>query len=210
MKMKYKLFVGLISSIGAICGTAHGAITVSIKNFTSASAGNPIVSNGGVPLPLNSIYASAGIFTAIPDWATATPVQILALFTPIDDTPVSNSTFNGVFSANDTSTLPAYAPGFDGGEAYIVVGNNAVLANSTLIAVYHTPGQVFATPVVGIANTPINATATANWLFGLPVAVSQQTTIPGSAYTTGILLVPEPAVGLLGALGVFGLLRRRR
>jgi len=212
--MKNKLFASLLVSVLAIGGTAYGAITVSVKDFTSVSAGNPIVNASGVPAALNTVFASAGIFTSLPNFASATASQILALFTPIPGVNVSNTTFTGLFTGPNTSTLSAYPAGFDSAQTYMIVGNNATLANSTQIAVYSQPGVIFATPVAGIASTAINATTTGDWLYGTPTALTQQTTLTNSAFTTGIQLiaspVPETSTAVLGALGLLGLLRRRR
>jgi MYXO-CTERM domain-containing protein len=144
-----------------------------------------------------------------------TATQVLSMFTAIDGTPLVNSSFTGLFSGNDTTTLAAYAPGFQSAQAYFLVGNNATLANSSLIAVYATPGQVYTPPVAGIANVAINGNVAGNWVYGTQTAVTvQPVTLSGAAFTTGIQLiaspVPEPSAAFLGALGALGLLRRRR
>ena len=76
---------------------------------------------------------------------------------------------------------------------------------------------------MGIAVTAINATVAANWLYvsdGVgAVPLTQQTTVTGSAYTTGIqfgtpldtlLDVPESSTTLLVGIGLLGLLGRHR
>lgn len=202
----------ILLSLVAASSVAQAAITVSIKNFTSTSAGNPIVNSSGVPAATGTVFASAGIFTTTPDWATMTASQILGLFVPVDSTPLTNGTFTGLFTGNDTSTLAAYAPGFESAQAYFLVGNNSTLANSTLIAVYRTPGQVFTPPVAGVANVAINGNVAGNWVYGIQRGVSTQPSVANAAFTTGIQLtsVPEPSAALLGAIGAIGLLRRRR
>ena len=201
------------ASFLAAASIAEAAITVSIKNFTSATVGNPIVNSAGAAVAKNTLWASAGIFATTPDWSTMNASQVLSLFTAVDAAPLVNSAFTGLFTGNDTSTLAAYAPGFESAQAYFLVGNNATLANSSLIAVYRTPGQVYTPPVAGVAVVAINGTTAGNWVYGTQTAVTvQPVTLSGAAFTTGIQLtsVPEPSAALLGALGALGLLRRRR
>lgn len=212
--MKSKLLMTLTASAMILGGVAQGAITVTVKDFTSASAGNPIVNSLGVPVALNSVFAQAGIFTTLPNFATDSAATIISDFSAIVPNTISNTSFTGVFTGNVTSSLGAYPTNFSGAAAYMLVGNNSTIANSTAIAVYSLPGQVFTPTVGGVANVSINGTVAGNWLYGIQVPVSTQTTVPSSAYTTGIELtsisVPEPSTALLGALGVLGLLRRRR
>jgi hypothetical protein len=208
-----KLVTTFLTSLLVAGGIAQGAITVSLKNFTSATVGNPIVDAAGAAVAKNTIWASAGIFTTLPDWGTASASQVLSLFTAVDATPLVNSSFTGLFTGPDTSTLAAYATGFESAQAYFLVGNNANLALSTLIAVYRTPGQVYTPPVAGVASVAINGNVAANWVYGKQVTVTTQpVTLAGAAFTNGIQLtsVPEPTAALLGAIGALGLLRRRR
>jgi hypothetical protein len=55
-----KLTSIFVSSLLAAASIAEAAITVSLKNFTSASVGNPIVDSVGAAVAKNSIWASAG------------------------------------------------------------------------------------------------------------------------------------------------------
>jgi len=210
--MKNKLFAIAFTSVVALSGIAHGAVTISIKNFTSTSVGTPIVDASGVPMALNTIFASAGIFSSVPNFATASASQILALFTPVDLTPVSNTSFTGVFTGNDIQGLP-YPTNFSGAEAYFVVGNAATLANSTLIAVYDSKSVY--TPVDGVGNASVTLAGTVNadWVYGTERSLTAQTSVPSSAFASGgisLVSVPETSTAVLGALGLLGLLRRRR
>jgi len=214
--MKLRTIIAITASLLTFASATKAAVSVSIKNFTSTSVGTPIVNAAGVPVASTTIFASAGIFTTLPDFSTATASQVLADFTAIDNTPVAGfASSQGVFTANDLSggTYPA---GFSGANAYVLVGNNSTLANSTVIAVYHLAGQVF-TPVDGFGNATvaIAANATAGWVYGTVTPLSAQPTgIGTTTYTQGIQLisspVPEPSAALLGMLGGLALLRRRR
>jgi len=204
-------FAALVATVSM----ANAAVTVTVRNFSSATVGVPIVNSAGVPLDQGQAFASAGIFTSVPNFSTATAAQILAAFTPLDSSPVAlNATFDGLFSAADMSG-GAYPTGFSGSNAYIVVGNNATLASSTAIAVYFVSGNVF-TPVDGVGNASVtlSGTTTAGWVYGTLTPVTVQPSLTNAAFTTGVQLisspVPEPSAALLGVLGALGLLRRRR
>lgn len=212
--MKNKLFAAMCVSILSIGGLAQGAITIGFKDFSSASVGVPIVNALGAAVPQNTIFVSSGIFSTVPDFTTSTAAQVIAAFTALDGTPVSNTTFSGLFTGNDTTTLSSYPTGFQGTQAYFLVANNATLSLATQVAVYRTLGQVYATPVGGVANTQIVGDNLAGFVYGTQTPVTTQPSLSGSSYTTGIQLaavaVPEPSAALLGAIGALGLLRRRR
>ncbi len=205
MKLKAIIVAGV-----ALCAAAQGAVTVSIKNFTAANVGTPIVNSAGVPLDQGQFFAAAGFFGGSIDFGSASVSQILEAFTSLDDTPVAaNANFDGLFSANDISNVP-YVSGAQGSRAYILIGNAATLSASTAIAVYDS-GVLF--PEVdgaGNALLAINGTTPGNWVVGALTPVTVQPTLNGAAYTTGVQLVPEPSAALLGLLGAVGLIRRRR
>ncbi|MGC4015395.1 MAG: PEP-CTERM sorting domain-containing protein [Luteolibacter sp.] len=227
--MKNKIASLSLFSLLAFSGMASATVTVVEKNFTSASVGIPIVNAAGVPAALNTVYASAGIFTTVPNFSTATAAQIVAAFAPIDSTaattgagptagsyagstPISNTTYTGLFTATDYSAANYWNGTSVGADIYILVGNNADLSLATQVAVYK--GGTFQALVAGNAANTVNATTLGSWVYGVPTAVSTQTTVPGSAFTQGIQLtavaVPEPSAALLGAFGALALLRRRR
>ncbi len=207
--MKIKLFAITFGVAAATVGASNAASTVSAKNFTSASVGNPIVDSAGVPAALNTIWASAGIFSTVPVWATASVSSILSAFTAIDSTPLVNSTFTGLFTGNDLAN-GSYPANFSGASSYVLVGNSSTLANSTKLAVYRTGATFTAVDGAGNSNVALSATTPANWVFGTTRSVTTQSTLNNSAFTTGVTLVPEPSTALLGAIGALGLLRRRR
>lgn len=212
--MKNKLLTSLFVSVTAL-GTTHGAITIGSKNFTSASVGVPILTDTGAAAANSTFFSWTGIFATTPNFSTATAAQIITGFTTTDSAAIPASTFTGLFGANDTTTLAAYAVGFESSQAWTVVTNNATFANSTLVAVYRLAGQVFTPAVAGAANVQIVASDINNWVYGNKIAVTGQSSVPSGSYTQGIALsavapVPEPSAALLGAIGALGLLRRRR
>ena len=213
--MKNKLLAILFVSGLTVSASLQGAITIGSKNFTSASAGVPIVTAVGTAADNSTFFAWTGIFTVTPTFSTATAAQIVSAFTTTDSGAIPASTFTGLFGANDTTTLAAYATGFESAQAWTVVTNNAVFANSTLVAVYRLPGQVFTPAVAGAANVQIVASDINNWVYGNKTPVTGQSSVPNGAFTQGIALsaiapIPEPSAALLGAIGALGLLRRRR
>lgn len=195
-----------------LVAASNAAVTINIRNFSSATVGVPIVNASGVPIDQGGAFASAGVFGAGVNFSTMTATQVIGFFTSLDATPVAlNANFDGLFSAADLPNL-AYPGAFAGANAYILVGNNSTLANSTLVAVYNT-ATLFPTPDgVGNAAATLSATTPANWVYGIQRTVTSQPSLANAAFTTGIQMtsVPEPSIAFLGALGVFGLIRRRR
>lgn len=210
--MKLNVIAPLVSLV--LVAASNAAVTINIRNFSSATVGVPIVNAAGVPVDQGGAFASAGIFGAGVNFSSMTASQVLGFFTSLDASPVAlNASFDGLFSAADLPNL-AYPGAFAGQNAYILVGNNSTLANSTLIAVYNT-STLFPTPDgVGNAAATLSATTAANWVYGIQRTVTAQPSLSGAAFTTGIEMisapVPEPSMALLGALGIFGLVRRRR
>jgi MYXO-CTERM domain-containing protein len=208
--MKLSVIAPIVSLV--LLAASNAAVTINIRNFSSATVGVPIVSSTGTPVDQGGAFASAGIFGAGVNFTTMTATQVLGLFTSLDATPVAlNANFDGLFSGADLPNL-AYPGAFAGQNAFILVGNNSTLANSTLIAVYNT-ATLFPTPDgVGNAAATLSATTPSSWVYGIQRTVTTQPSLTNAAFTTGIEMtsVPEPTAALLGVLGVFGLVRRRR
>lgn len=211
--MKHGIILAILTF--ATVGFSEAAVTINIRNFASTTEGMPIVDSFGVPVDQGMAFASVGTFGAgVSFAATSTPAEILALFTPVDANPVAlNPSFDGLFSGQDIPNEPYASADIAGSAAYIVVGNAATLATSTLIAVYDL-NAVFPTPDgVGNAAATFSATDPTGWVYGLLTPVTTQPSVPNAAFVTGIQLVtaiPEPSAMMLGAIGALGLLRRRR
>jgi MYXO-CTERM domain-containing protein len=200
-----------IASLGLLA-LSNAAVTINIRNFSSATVGVPIVDAAGVPVDQGGAFARAGVFGGGVNFSEMTASQVLGFFTSLDNSSVAlNANFDGLFSAQDLPNV-AYSGAFAGVNAYIVVGNNTNLFDSTVIAVYNT-STLFPTPdAVGNAAATLSATTPANWVYGIQRAVTTQPSLNGAAFTSGIQMtsVPEPSTALLGLLGVAGLIRRRR
>ena len=220
--MKMSKLVILLSVAATVC--ANAAVTVNIKNYNNFSAGIPVLgASDGLPVSSGCI-ATGFLLTGggSYDFSTSTPTSIKADFTQFS---VSNTLYDlgggnfasGMFSGTQTAN-PALAPGdttFTGKSIYTIFGNGTTLANSTALAVYKS-GATF--PVVngsGNGATSTNNTYTAaTVVFGTLVTLTPATEPGGPSggitFAQGVQLIPEPSAALLGALGVLGLLRRRR
>ena len=202
--------------------SAQAVVTLSFKNWTDASLSGatgalPICDSAGVPISnaagFQTVWGSAGYFTSLPNFATATPSQILSQFVPLDNLGIVGvATRPGLFNATDYSDNAAvnFPAGFSGKQVFIVFGDAPdVKANSTKIAVFD-GGSVFNTYTTGGAQNVIFGISS---VYGAitPLTAQPQTGATPSAFANGVqLVVPEPSAALLGALGVLGLLRRRR
>ncbi len=228
--MKIKVYSALIASFIAFGGSSFGAVSISIKNFTSltpTSVGVPLVDGLGVPMAKSTIFASVGMFSQSIDWLTVDIPTILSRFSPIDatspglgvyagSTPLTNSSLTGLFTGTDFGG--AYPAGFSGKDVYIVVGNKVGtnLSGSTALAVYKA-GTFTAVDGAGNASVSASATSIDSWVYGKKMTLASQPTngtvfysFPTTPNASAIGLVPEASTALLGALGALGLLRRRR
>ncbi|MES2658239.1 MAG: hypothetical protein V4689_06455 [Verrucomicrobiota bacterium] len=213
-----KNILGLSAAIVvAISASASAAVTLTSRNFSSTTAGVPIVSAAGASLDQGTFIWSAGRFATLPNFNTSTALEIIAAFTAVPAAPGGvSATLDGLFNASQspdfgTSDAPSV---FVGKQAFILVGNGATLALSTAIAVFDA-GVTFAAPnALGAGSQTLTANTIGQVVFGTVRTVTTQpsgtfNTPQGVALSTGIA-IPEPSAALLGAIGALGLLRRRR
>lgn len=119
--------------------------------------------------------------------------------------------YAGYFQSNvlvGTSVLAGN--GLIGQDLYMFAGNAGTLAASTEWAIVKVGTYVAedaAFPVQYTAN-PSSALTAANLVIGSVDSVVNP--LSGTSQSLQLAAVPEPSAALLGALGVFGLLRRRR
>lgn len=203
--MKQKLIAIVIAS--SACMLSVNAATINVAR----GIGNPGVTVNdfsGTALTAGGFYMAVGTYALVPtvtDYATLlTSVNSLIQFGAAG---VSNSTtIAGVLQLNAGIT-------FNGGdtpelwnsqEIYLVVGNGATRAASTDFAILRTT-----TPTLFPAN--VAPVSTVNFAVPNGAALSP---ISGAGSLNGNVLtlsgIPEPSTALLGAVGVLGLLRRRR
>ena len=217
--MKLKITFGFL----ALAGTSFGAL-VSLSSIGGNYNGTDdygIVLTSGLPVAAGSGTARAGFFS------TLTDAQVLALATAGNYTTLfATGNFTTIASDNFTGVITAY-----GATAGMVVGSttgyNAAGLNNTLYA-YITSGTQLglfkttstivpdaggATPetnyLLDFANgTKIIGTTGPSYVVNPYQGVAGNVTITHSFQLVDP--IPEPSAALLGALGVLGLLRRRR
>jgi len=203
---------------------SQAAVTITSRNFSSASVGVPIVDSAGALVVNASTFWTAGVLTAGFDFTGKTAQDVLNAFTPIAPTAYTGAapalsataTLRGLFNAAqsaDFGTSVAPNTTFVGQRAFVLVGNNIDLNSSTAIAMFDSLVNFNAAGATGLGSQTLNATTTAQVVFGNVRTVTQQPTLSGAAFTQGVELiaaVPETSTSLLGAIGALALLRRRR
>ena len=229
--MRAKLYTILAVAGLSMAGMlqSDAAVTLSFATQTGTSNGPnglPFVDVNGAALlnsatpatyATNSLFAAIGYETAGSDGSAA---GVLSHFVSISTSPymvpnlLSGSTpRNGLFSGqiyfNAANALPAGAVGQN---AWVLIGDNGTdISQSTHIAAY-TFGLFGTVDAVNGLTQSFPLTSASVPIIGLERTVTTQP-IAGNTYANGVELVsvvPEPSTALLGALGVLGLLRRRR
>ena len=194
----------------ATASVSTGATTINIRNFSAATVGVPIVTLTGAAQDQTTFFANPGYFSSSIDFAATTFTAIQSAFVSIDNSPLTGGSRSGLFTGQTfNGALPS---GFFAKDAYIVVANNSNFASATLFAVFNA-GVKFTTPdALGNSSQTLDG---ANVVFGTVRSVTTQPTgVTNANFTNGVVLVasqvPEPSSALLGAVGILGLLRRRR
>ncbi len=207
MKTSIKIILVALAS----AGLSQAAVTITAKNFTSLSAGIPVLDDAGAAVTSGNRSWSVGYFSTGFDFNTATAATIKAAFTLFGTTQTAFAT-NGIFTGNSSATLPANDASFTGKTIYTLVGNAPTIAGSSTFAIF-TANVLF--PVVdalGNGSATTQTTLANNVVFGKLMAPTTQPA--GGTFAQGVQMlavaVPEPSAVLLGALGALGLLRRRR
>lgn len=209
MKTLYKIVIITL----AIGGASQAATTIAIRNSsTLGSVGVPVLnSSGNAITSAGGRVLSAGYFSAGFDFATATTATIKAAYTPF----ATSTTFsqNGMFNITLSNALPANDTSFTGKIIYTLVGDASTIANANAFAIF-TANVAFPVVDAGGNGAATSLTpAASNVVFGTLRAPNTQPAA-GNTYPQGVQVaaegIPEPSVALLGALGVLGLLRRRR
>jgi hypothetical protein len=221
MKIKALTTIALL----AFAGLSQAAVTFNFATHTGSANGPnglPIVNNAGAAVlnSSNSVFASIGYF--LPGVNLTSPLDVLAKFVPLDNSPltpiIAPTNRDGLINGPDYSSAGnVYPAGFQGQTAYILVGNNSVLANSTAIALFtglDTGGATTFLAPDGLGNRVQSFSLTSDVgrvVLGTVRAVTTQP-VAGNTFANGVSMVPvpEPSAALLGAIGALGLLRRRR
>jgi hypothetical protein len=211
MKNTYKLLVAglfcLVSSVNAatinIGGATAGRLAVLSSEGTAPS---------GFLTAASGYFITIGHFAADPTFNSADALNsysgIVSTFIPLRSAAAGNpivtvaSVAGGLLGGSFVGTNPS---SLDGKQIYAFLTDTATLGAATQFAVLKSPLN-FPNPVSGSGTT--NATSSVAGM--LQVIGNVTDTAADRDYVKLVQVVPEPSVALLGVLGVFGLLRRRR
>jgi hypothetical protein len=208
----------ITSVLLALTGMSFGA-TITLSSVGSNYDGTDdygILLANGTPVAQNAGLARVGIFTTLTD----TQVSDLAALGSYE---TLNASFTSIFSDNFTGINTAFGPnpGFVSGS---ITGYAVTNPNESLY-VYITSGSdlgLFKSSQVLVADPVVPPENTYAISFGSGTAViggaGPSYSVPYTGIATGpkdvnsyqLVTIPEPSAALLGALGVLGLLRRRR
>jgi hypothetical protein len=221
-----KNILKLLVALGMVA-TSQAAVTFTFLTQTGSANGPnglPVVDAAGAAIlnSTNSLFASIGYLSPIVDPINdITPAGTLARFNAVDNTPITPNLLiggatprNGLFNAQDyNSATNVYPAGFQGKQAVVFIGNNAVIKDSDAIAMF-TFGNFAAPDGLGNNVQSFALTALSVPTIGILTPVTSQPSA-GNTYVNGVQLVslvpiPETSTSLLGALGALALLRRRR
>lgn len=203
----------LVAAIALLSANFAGAATMSVLRGT----GNPGIvaaTDAGTPLSAGGYYMAIGTFTNALG-VTEEPIittefsSLLAAVSAFDvfasiTSPASGATI-GTITGSFTATGGADPSVFNLKRVYFLIGNAATAGASTEWGIFKvTAGTSFPANVGAAGSTSVSLP---NGTAATPLANAG--TIVGNSFQL-VSSVPEPSVALLGALGVFGLIRRRR
>ncbi|TAF26893.1 MAG: PEP-CTERM sorting domain-containing protein [Verrucomicrobia bacterium] len=208
MKLQ-KLLIGLLVA----CGVSQAA-TINVGGVFSAASGLGVKTSTGTVLSSGGYVIAVGSFTTVPTVLPdasnlAAAVSSLNVFQTLTSPTAAGNT-QGAIVGGFTAIGGGNASLFNGKQIYVVVGNGSTLANSNEFAILTTATNVlFPADVTGSAATTVTLSSITNSVV-LPNAGLEDAN--GAARDLIVLAspVPEPSIALLGALGIFGLVRRRR
>lgn len=222
MKLTAATFVAIAGVASA--ATITSATTGSGGDITGGSA-RAVYDTSGSALGFGTGFVGVGFFTSAPNFATDSAATIEGLFSQLGSSGTMGLTL-GTFSIDGLFSIAA-SDGIGGGNNDEFIGQNiiTVIGNGNSIAA-STELLVVSSATTFAADAP-SFTASVNFQTGDGTSVLFGSNsydasgpggeiIPGQAFTGAsnsyqtAALVPEPSMALLGALGVLGLLRRRR
>lgn len=205
-----------VSSLLAAAFVNAANITVATQDV-GLSTFSPVVDSNGALIPDAGGYVAIGVTTLTDAQVGDIGTDLVALNAFLADFTQfgASSTFGGAGIFNEPSLFnfsadqsTAGSNPFSGNPIYLVAGNGADLNSSTDLFVYkfdtnyETDDPLF--------STTVTTNDSGTLLFGdtqSSIALPNAGTHDGFAMAA---VVPEPSIALLGALGVLGLIRRRR
>ncbi len=215
--MKTKTIAILGAAFALTLGSVS-AITVNVARGT----GNPGIiaaESNGTQLTAGGYYFGLGTFSSSGADAPPTITDYASLVTAVSTfkefkfvaTPTSGAT-QGLLAGSFAGTTPneGTAADFNLLEMYFVVGNKATLALSDQFGIFKLSAGTPDFPASMSASTVVSVTLS-DVVSITPLTNAGTTTdTAGTGVFTLVAGVPEPSAALLGAVGVLGLLRRRR
>lgn len=202
--MKKILLTALCVLVGLI-----GAQRSEAEQVDFGAIGNFIRLNNNTLVPNGDIVMLGSFPTGFDFTVNTTFAQLTAAFT-LYGTTVIGDAGSGFTPGEFFSSAGPVLPGVAGDRLYIWMFNSAVPANATQWAIISNPAAAWTRPVSGLTLNSIDASDA-----GTFVPIGALGSINGGTFDIrlGIVVIPEPSVMLLGALGLgLGLmaLRARR
>jgi hypothetical protein len=192
--MKKNILIALCALVGLI-----GAGRLQAEQVDFGNIGSLVRLNNNVVVPAGSGTVWLGSFPTGFDFSVNTTfAQLSAAFT-LYGTTVFGDVGSGGAAGQFFSTAGPTLPGVQGDRLYIWMFNSAVPANATQWAIVSNPAANWTRPVSGLNSTSIDGSDA-----GTFVPTGALGTINGANgdIIMGLVVIPEPSVMLLGALGL--------
>ena len=162
-----------------------------------------------------NLSATGGFYIAVGTYATEPVISNIAQFqSAVSNFQVFasvNSPTSGTTLGSVTGSFVATDAAFNSVALYFLIGNGTTKENSNAFAILKGDPAGFTFPATagqpsGSGTVTLTGAAVAS-----PIGIAgTETDIAGGADTLVLAAIPEPSVALLGALGILGLVRRRR
>jgi len=207
--MKKTIIAGLFSlllagaSSAATIAVGRGGATNGYTVFNPASLGGANLSTTGGFYIAVGTYASEPVISNLAQFQSA--VANFQVFASV------NSPTTGTTTGSVTGSFVATDAAFNGAALYILVGNGTTKENSSAFAILKGDPAAFTFPATsgqpsGSGTVTLTGAAVAS-----PIGIAgTETDVANLPDNLVLAAIPEPSVALLGALGLLGLVRRRR
>jgi len=187
----------------------NSAYSATIAINKGVAAGFSLVDSSGQAILATTGFISIGTFASAPtnpgDGNYSSLVSSFIPFGAVQSNLIPITSATGF--VNQANPL-----NFNNRQVYLLVGNGTTIANSTQIGLFTQTTPTFFTADITLAGSTNFALTTGNIVSAVAGAGSVVDNATGvdNLKLVSLTTVPEPSAALLGALGVLGLLRRRR